>query len=78
MGTDFWTKDIAKEMTNVCIAFEKLDGVAPDGTRKGNIKPGYEHINVHIIFDIKMDGRFTRKARLLADGHTTAPTSSIK
>ena len=42
-----------------------------------NIKPGYEHVNVHMIFDIKMDGKFTRKARLVADGHTTAPPSSI-
>ena len=26
-GTDFWTKTIAKEMTNICIAFENLDRV---------------------------------------------------
>ena len=32
---------------------------------------------MHMIFDIKMDGNFTRKAILVADGHTTAPTSSI-
>ena len=44
---------------------------------KGKIKPGYEYVNVHMILDIKMDGRFTRKARLVADSHTTAPLSSI-
>ena len=44
--------------------------------RKGNIQPGYEHVNVHMIFDIKMDGKFTRKEILVADGHTTAPPPS--
>ena len=31
-----------------------------------------------MIFDIKMDRRFTRKARYVAGGHTTDPPSSIK
>ena len=52
-------------------------GVTPDETRKRNIKPGYEHVNVHMVFDIKMDGKFTRKSILVADGHTTVPSSSI-
>ena len=30
LGTDFWTKDIAKDMINVRISFENLDGVTPD------------------------------------------------
>ena len=64
-------------MTNVRIAFEKLDGVTSDEMRKGNIKPGYEHVNVHMIFDIKMDGKFTRKSRLVVEGHKTEPPSSI-
>ena len=41
------------------------------------IKPGYEHVNVYMMFDINMDGKFTKKAILVADGHTTAPPSSI-
>ena len=77
MGTDFWTKAIAKYMTKVCIEFEKLDGVTPDEMRKGKIKPGHEHVNVHTIFDINMYRKFIRKERLVADGHTTAPSSSI-
>ena len=77
MGTEFRTKAFAKEMTNVHIAFEKLDGVTPVEMRKGKIKLGYEHVNVHMIFDIKMDGKLTRKSILVADGHTTAPPSSI-
>ena len=60
-GTDFLTKANAKQMTNVRIEFEHLDVVTPDDMRKGNIKPGYEHVNLHIVFDIKMDGKFTRK-----------------
>ena len=60
-------------MTNVRIKFEKLDGVTPDEMRKGKIKPGYEHVKVHILSYIKMDGKFTRKDRLVADGHTTEP-----
>ena len=61
-------------MTNAHILFEKLDGVTPDEMRKGKINPGYEHFNVKMIFDINMDRRFTRKARLVANGHTTEPT----
>ena len=38
-GAEFWTNATIKEMTNVHIAFEKLDGVTPDETKKGNIKP---------------------------------------
>ena len=68
-GTDFWTKDTAKEM--------KLVSVTPDGMRKGNIMPGYEHTNVYMIFDINMDRKFTRKSILVAVAHTTAPPSSI-
>ena len=30
-----------------------------------------------MIFDIKMDGLFTRKARLVADGHKTKPPTSM-
>ena len=52
MGTDFWTKAIVKEMTNVHIEFDKIDVVTPDETRKGKIRPEYEHVNVHIIIDI--------------------------
>ena len=75
-GTDFWTKAIAKEMTNVRIVFENIDSVTSDEMRKGKIKPGYENVGVHMIFDINIDGKFTRKSILLSDGYTTAPTSS--
>ena len=62
-------------MTNIRITFENLDGVTSDDIRKGKIRPECEHVNVHMIFDIKMDGKFTKKEILVADGHTTSPTS---
>ena len=46
-------------MENTCIEFEKLDGVIPDATRKGKIRTGYEHVNVKMLFDINMYGKFT-------------------
>ena len=48
-------------MTNICIELKQIASVMPDETRKGNIRPGYEDVNVHMIFDIKTEGRFTRK-----------------
>ena len=64
-------------MANVCIEFDILDCVTPDDTRKRKISPAYEHVNVHMVFEINMDGKFNRKARLVADGYTTALQSYI-
>ena len=55
---------IKKEMTNVDVDFHILDHGEEDPVE-------YEHINFHLIFDVKMD--FRRKARFLAGGHTTNP-----
>ena len=60
-------------MENVHIVFKKIDNVTPNEMRKGKIRPVYELVNVHMIFDIKMDGKFTKKSILVADGHTTMP-----
>ena len=65
-----------KEMCKVKVAFEKLD-ISVDEMRKGRAKPGYQEIKCHMIFDIKMDGSFTRKARLVAGGHTTETPASL-
>ena len=54
-----WRDAIRKEMKNVAIAFEIQE--SPDPPR------GYIKTTYHMIFDVKMD--FTRKARLVADGH---------
>ena len=76
-GTRFWTEAIDKEMKNVRVAFEKLEGVSEAQMKTGKIKPGFKYVGTHMIFDIKMDGEFTRKARLVADGHKTDASSSI-
>ena len=76
-GTDFWMKAIEKEMVNVRVAFEKLEGVTIDEMKTGKVKPGFKFCSTHMIFDIKMDGKFTRKARLVADGHKTDAPASI-
>ena len=53
-NTDFWRKAIEKEMQNVRVAFELLEGVTEEQMRTGKIKPGYNFITTHMIFDIKM------------------------
>ena len=45
--------------------------------KSGKVKPGFKYCGTHMIFDVRMDGKFTRKARLVADGHTTKAPSSI-
>ena len=49
----------------------------PNYMRKVQSRPGYEHVNMHMIFDIKMDVKFTRKTILMSDGNTIAPPPSI-
>eukprot|EP00980_Cylindrotheca_fusiformis_P019797 scaffold6944_cov68-Cylindrotheca_fusiformis.AAC.1 len=73
-GTLHWTKAIEKEMKkiNSLQAFEKVEGITPDGLRKDATKlPGHAEVGLHMIFDVKMDGNFTRKARLVANGNET-------
>ena len=48
-------------MVNVCITFYKFEVVTPDEISKGKVMPGYDNVNFHMIFDINMDGKFTRK-----------------
>ncbi|GFH50450.1 Blackbeard [Chaetoceros tenuissimus] len=75
--TTFWTDATNKEMENVRVAFEVLSGVTPEEMCTGKVRPGYKFIPCHMIFDIKMDGKFTRKARLVAGGHVTDPPTAI-
>ena len=74
-GTTFWREAIDKEMTKVMVAFEEWDGTIEEA-RSGKKLVGYTEIKCHMIFDVKMDGKFTRKARFVADGsRTEAPAS---
>lgn len=73
-GNDLWTRAIEKEMTKIrnMNAFEQFLKGSPDEVRSGKVKlPGYQEIKCHMIFDVKMDGKFTRKARFVANGNTT-------
>ena len=76
-GTNFWTKEIEKEVANVHVAFKVFKGATPAQMREGKLKLLFKYVGTHMIFDIKMDGKFTRKARLVAGRHKMAPPSSI-
>lgn len=76
-GNTLWYDAIQKEMKNVRIAFTVWDDGDVSDARKGQKLVGYQEIRCHMIFDIKMDGRFTRKARFVAGGHTTETPASI-
>ena len=53
-------------------AFERVDNATPEQVRNQEVRlPGFQELSVHMVFDVKMDGKFTRKARLIADGHLT-------
>ena len=52
-GTDLWQKAIEKEIKNVIPAFTFLE-------QDEKVPIGYQHIDCHMIFDVKMD--FTQKA----------------
>ena len=44
--------------------------------RKGKNRPGYEHNNLHMIFEINIDGEFTINAWFVDDEYTaTLPVS---
>ena len=66
-----WWAAICQEMKNVRIAFEIFDG------NKEDIPPGYQLVDCHMIFDIKMGENFRRKARMVAGGHQTSTPSTI-
>ena len=53
-GNIFWVDSIKKEMHDVRIAFEILEGSML-------ISMGYRKVTGHLVFDAKM--KFTRKAR---------------
>ena len=61
--TTLWRDVIQKKMQNVRIAFKTLDD-------NDKIPPGYQWMQCHMIFTVKMDG-FIRKVWLVAGGHMT-------
>ena len=59
-----------KEMKNVRVAFEIYEGKIADLV-------GYQKVNCHIVWDVKLGENFRRKARLVAGGHTTDTPSTL-
>ena len=77
-GNTLWWDAICQEMKNVRIAFEQYDGFTHhQGTIKELKDKGYQQINCHMIFDVKMGENFRRKARMVAGGHTTTTPSTL-
>ena len=58
-------------MKSVHIAFEIFEG------NKIYIPPGFQYVDCHVIFDIKMGENFKRKARMIAGGHKIITPSSV-
>ena len=67
-GSTLWGDEMAKEMSNVRVAFHIM--------KSGQSAPsGYQFLRCHVIWDVKLDS-FKRKFRLVAGCHMTeAPTS---
>jgi hypothetical protein len=77
-NTTFWTDAIKKELKKANVAFEFCEDWTPEQVRQGLARGdfvGYQEIKCHMVFDIKMD--LTRKARIVAGGHTTETPSSL-
>ena len=65
-------------MKNVRVAFELYDEDASIDNAIKEIKcKGFQKIDCHIIFDIKMGENFRQKARMVVGGHKTDTLSSL-
>ena len=65
-------------MANVRISFKRIDNVTPDEIKKIEVRYVYENVDIHMIYDINIYGKFTRSSILVADDHKTAPPLLIK
>lgn len=78
-GNHFWREVIEKEMQKIkgMGAFERYDKATPTELKNGERKVRrYQQNGCHMIFDVKMDGLFTRKARFVANGNETKDVAS--
>jgi hypothetical protein len=64
-----WKDAVRKEMKNVRVSFNILNG-------EESVPTTYQEINCHTIFDVKMED-FRRKARFVAGEHTTDTPHAI-
>jgi Reverse transcriptase (RNA-dependent DNA polymerase) len=69
-GNNHWQDAIEREMSKIrgMGAFERYEMASPQQLHDESRKlPGYQQMGSHMIFDIKMDGQFTCKARFVAN-----------
>ena len=74
--TNFWEQDIQKDISNVRVSFENISHML-DKMSNGKCIPGFQEMGCHITFNINMDGKFTRKARLVSGSHRNYTPASI-
>ena len=65
-----WTIGIQEEM-------KKVRAAVTESTIPPEDLVGYQEIDLHMIFDIKLGENFRRKARMVAGGHKTKPPNSV-
>ena len=68
-GDTLWWDAICNEIKNVRITFKDFEG--------DKILPGYQEIQCHMIFDIKMGQNFRRKVSMVAEGHRTEAPAAL-
>ena len=61
-GNTLWQDAILQETKNVRIAFEQCANVS-------DVPKGYQKIDCHMIFDVKISENFRRKALFVNGGH---------
>ena len=69
-GNNLWRIAIDEELKKIRSmgTFEMMEGISPDKIRLLRYSlPGYKEIGYHLIFDVKLDGKFTRNVRLVAN-----------
>ena len=69
-GNRLWTDAISEEIV-------KVRGAVEECTKSPDKLVGYQEIDLHMIFDIKLGENFRRKARMVVGGHMTKPPSSV-
>ena len=75
-GNTKWQDAVAVELSQLDEYDVFVDKGHQDKVNIPNILPGYKKIKVHLVFDVKHDGR--HKARMVADGHLTdIPLDSV-
>jgi hypothetical protein len=77
-GNTLWKDAVKLELSqiNEYQTFEDKGKAVLEGNKVINAPEGYKRIRVHLVYDVKHDGR--HKARLVADGHLTQlPTETV-